>query len=50
MFTIERWTMAEQLGYEPKTTFWEDFSIADRFGLDAVKDTYIRAFKEWKNN
>ena len=23
-------------GYELQTTFWEDFSIADRFGLSAV--------------
>jgi len=37
-------------GYETKTTFWTDFSIADRFGIEAVKDTYNRAFNEWKNN
>ena len=37
-------------GYETKTTFWEDFSIADVFGIDAVKDTYNRAFKGWKDN
>lgn len=37
-------------GYETKTTFWEDFSIADVFGANAVKDTYNRAFKAWKDN
>lgn len=37
-------------GYEPKTTFWDDFSIADRFGTSAVKDTYKRAFSDWKSN
>ena len=37
-------------GYTCKTTFWQDFSIADRFGKSAVIDTYNRAFKEWKNN
>ena len=37
-------------GYEPKTTFWQDFSIADAFGEKAVKGTYQRAFKEWKDN
>lgn len=37
-------------GYETKTTFWNDFSIADRFGTDAVKDTFERAFEEWKSN
>lgn len=37
-------------GYEIKTTFWSDFSIADAFGIDAIKDTFNRAFSEWKNN
>lgn len=36
--------------YEYKTTFWMDFSIADRFGVSAVKDTYKRAFEGWKDN
>ncbi len=40
----------ELFGYEAKTTFWEDFSIADKFGISAVKDTYNRAFSEWKSN
>lgn len=35
------------LDYECQTTFWEDFSIADRFGLEAVRDTYNRAKVEW---
>lgn len=35
---------------EFKTTFWMDFSIADAFGESAVRDTYKRAFNEWKNN
>lgn len=37
-------------GYETKTTFWEDFSIADVFGELAIRDTYERAFKEWKSD
>ena len=39
-----------QIGYEPKTTFWEDFSIADRFGVSAIQDTFNRAFEEWKSD
>lgn len=35
---------------EFSTTFWSDFSIADAFGVNAVKDTYKRAFKEWKDD
>lgn len=42
--------MLEQFGYECKTTFWEDFSIADRFGVDAIRDTYKRSFDSWKDN
>lgn len=36
--------------YEFKTTFWSDFTIADKFGLSAIEDTYNRAFNEWKYN
>lgn len=32
------------------TTFWKDFSIADAFGVKAIKDTYRRAFAEWKSD
>ena len=42
--------MANLNGYECKTTFWQDFSIADRFGTSAVRDTFKRAFNEWKDN
>ena len=38
------------MSYEMKTTFWQDFTIADAFGEDAVKDTFRRAFGEWKHN
>lgn len=36
--------------FNPQTTFWEDFSIAEDFGLDAIRDTYERAFNDWKTN
>lgn len=32
------------------TTFKFDFDIADMFGTNAIKDTYKRAFNEWKSN
>lgn len=35
---------------EFSTTFWQDFSIADHFGIPAVKDTFRRAFSEWKSD
>ncbi len=36
--------------YETQTTFWTDFTIADQFGADAIRDTFNRAFEEWKTH
>ena len=33
-----------------KTTFYQDFSVAERFGKDAIVDTFNRSFGMWKNN
>lgn len=44
------WTIEELTGYKPITTFWDDFSIADRFGKTAVMDTYQRTFENWKSD
>lgn len=38
------------MDYEFKTTFWSDFTIADAFGTKAIKDTFNRAFENWKDN
>lgn len=46
----KRYVEMNVFGYETKTTFWEDFSIADRFGVNAIRDTYNRAFNEWKDD
>jgi hypothetical protein len=40
----------QEFGYDCITTFWEDFTIAEFFGLEAIQDTYNRAFEEWKGN
>lgn len=40
----------EAHGYERKTTFYSDLTIADIFGVDAVQDTYDRVVKEWIDN
>ena len=47
---IKTWNIEAQTGYKPFTTFYEDFSIADAFGVSAIKDTYKRAFKSWKSD
>lgn len=48
--SVPKWNVESELGYRPITTFWEDFSIADKFGNEAVNDTFKRAFTEWKGN
>lgn len=48
--TIKDWDIEAETGYKPKTTFYTDFSIAENSGVAAVKDTYNRAFSEWKDN
>lgn len=47
---IKTWNIEAMTGYKPITTFYEDFSIADAFGIKAIKDTYKRAFNEWKSD
>lgn len=48
MFKIKTWNIEEMTGYKPQTTFYEDFSIADAFGISAVKDTYKRGIETAK--
>lgn len=49
-FTIKTWNIEGMTGYKPITTFYEDFSIADNYGVPAVEDTFERAFGEWKTD
>ena len=37
-------------GYKFVSTFPSDFTIADKFGENAIRDTFNRAFNEWKSN
>lgn len=49
MLKFNDWNIEELTGYKPITTFYMDFSLAEPFGLDAITDTYNRAFEEWKD-
>lgn len=48
--TIKTWNIEALTGYKPFATFYEDFSIADAFGVSAIKDTYRNAFMNWKSD
>lgn len=50
MIKIKTWNIEAETGYKPMTTFYEDLSIADMFGVEAIKDTYKQVFKEWKHD
>lgn len=47
---IENWRIEELTGYVPQTTFYMDFSIAEKFGVEAIRETYTDAFNGWKSN
>lgn len=50
MFKVTRFDSESFCGYKQITTFFEDFGIADYFGKSAIKDTYNRAFKNWRHD
>ena len=45
MFNVPDWNIEKLTGYKPITTYYSDFSIAEKFGLKEVENTYRRAFK-----
>lgn len=47
---LKNWNIEEMTGYKPLTTLYQDFSIADKYGIPAIKDTFQRVFKEWKED
>ena len=50
MLAYKDWNIEELTGYKPQTTFYMDYSIAEHFGVNAVKETFERAFENWKND
>ena len=46
----EKQSLEEALGYRLETTFWEEFSIAETYGADAIREHYGMVFNQWKDN
>ena len=40
----------ERQEQRPSSTFYADFSVADVYGPEAIRDTYARAFTSWKSD
>lgn len=47
---IPYWNVYETTGYKPVTTFWDDFSIAEHFGEDAVILSFYDTFNLYRDN
>ena len=43
---IKDWNIEQSTGYKPITTFYTDFSIAEMFGVEGIKDTYKRGLQD----
>lgn len=48
--TLVDWNIEEFCGYEPITTYYTDFGIAEYFGADAIRETFKTAIECWQNN
>ena len=44
------WELAKEIGYKPMTNFWDDFTIADKSGEWAIKETADKLFNKYKDN
>ena len=40
--------MCNMTGYQPFTTIWEDFTIAEEFGAAAIETLYTQLFEKYK--
>ena len=47
---LEKMALEKMLDYKFESTFWEEFSIAENYGRDAVKKHYDLVFSQWKDN
>ena len=50
MENIKNWNIENITGYTPLTTYYMDFGIAERFGKNAIIETYNRAKEQHKND
>lgn len=37
-------------GYTQRTTFWDDFTLAEKLGVPDIERTYRNAFNSWKTD
>ena len=47
---LEKLALEKMLDYNFESTFWEEFSIAEDYGAEGVKEHYDLVFNQWKDN
>ena len=47
---LEKLALEKMLDYKFESTFWEEFSIAEEYGADGIKEHYNIVFEQWKDN
>lgn len=44
------WALAHMFGYEPISTFWDDFTYAEQSGVNKIKEMAASLFEDWKDD
>ena len=47
---LQRLALERQFDIRLETTFWEEFSIAENYGSDGIREHYDLVFEQWKDN
>ena len=47
---LERMSLEKMLNYKFESSFWEEFSIAEDYGLEGIKRHYDTVFEQYKDN
>ena len=47
---LEKLALEKMLDYKFESTFWEEFSIAEDYGADGIREHYNLVFNLWKDN
>ena len=46
----QKQALERQFDFHFESTFWEEFSIADGYGPDGIREHYNLVFNQWKDN
>ena len=47
---LEKLVLEKQLHFKFESSFWEEFSIAENYGSDGIREHYRIVFDQWKDN